>query len=153
MRIGFILDAGVLQGIAKERRPNTPLIDRLRREPGRFVTIKEVTAECIDVHYTVLQNLNIFVEPTRTPMGQRGLLDAFSSGPRDVSWSLDQLSRADRAVVGHAIAGHFDIFTTDGAMKARSFREFLRRLERLPDAHLPSWYIPEIFVVRRGLWH
>jgi len=152
MRNGLILDAGVLQGIAKERSPNTPLTDRLRREPGKLVTIREVIAECIDVSYTVLQDLNILVEPTRAPTGPRGLLDAFSSGARDVPWSIDQISRADRAVVSHAIAGRLDILTTDGAMKDRSFREFLRRLGRLRDDQLPPWYIPEIIVVRRGLW-
>jgi hypothetical protein len=153
MRHGLILDAGVLQGLAKEQPPNTPLTDRLRTEATRLVTIREVTAECIDVPVTILQRLNILVEPTRIPPGPLALLDAFSSGPRTVPWSVDALPRADRAVVGHAIAGRYDIVTTDGAMKDRSFREFLRRLERLPDAKLPAWYIPEIVVLRRGLWH
>jgi hypothetical protein len=66
---------------------------------------------------------------------------------------VDALARADRAVVGHAIVNRYDIVTTDGAMKERSFREFLRRLGRLPDQRLPAWYIPEIIVVRRGIWH
>jgi hypothetical protein len=153
MRNGIILDAGVLQGLAKERPPNTPLTDRLRKEATRLVTIREVTAECIDVPSMVLQKLNILIEPTRTPLTSTGLLDAFSSGARTVPWSIDALPRADRAVVGHAIAGRYDIMTTDGAMKDRSFREFLRRLERLPDAKLPLWFIPEIIVVRRGLMH
>ena len=100
MRIGFILDAGVLQGIAKERRPNTPLIDRLRREPGRFVTIKEVTAECIDVHYTVLQNLNILLSRHALRWGNAACWTPFlpdqgmchgrlinSAGPTEPSWA------------------------------------------------------------------
>jgi len=153
MRRGLVLDAGVLQGLAKEQRPNTPLTDRLRLEAIRLVTIREVVAECIDVPVSVLHRLSVLVEPTRVPPGPTTLLDAFSSGPRTVPWMVGALARADRAVVGHAIAGHYDIVTTDGAMKDRSFREFLRRLGRLPDQRLPAWYIPEIIVVRRGIWH
>ena len=115
--------------------------------------IREVTAECINVPFTVLQRLNVQVEPTRMPVGPTSLLDAFSSGPRTVPWSVDALSRADRALIGHAIAGHYDVVTTDAAMKDRSLREFLRRLEKLPDAKLPAWYIPQIMIVRRGMAH
>jgi hypothetical protein len=153
MRNGIILDAGVLQGLAKERPPITSLSDRLRKEATRLVTISEVIAECIDVPLMVLQKLHILIEPTRIPPASSGLLDAFSAGARSVRWSIAALPRADRAVVGHAIAGRYDIMTTDGTMKDRSFREFLRRLERLPDARLPLWSIPEIIVVRRELMH
>src|SRR6267142_1251974 len=119
MRNGYILDAGVLQGVTKEREPNTPLTDRLRREKfNRLVTIKEVTDECIDVPWVVLRDLRIWVERTRTPPGPANILDAFSSSPRDVWWR-DQLPRADRAVIGHAIAGCFDVMTTDRRMKPR----------------------------------
>jgi len=41
-----------------------------------------------------------------------------------------------------------DILTTDNSMKERSYREFLRRLDRMPDMKLPSWRLPEIEVVR-----
>ena len=153
MRLGLIIDAGVLQGLAKEHAPHTPFADHLRREGTRLVTIREVAAECIDVPVAVLQRLNILIEPTRTPPGSQTLLDAFSSGPRKVPWSDDPLPRADRAIVGHAIAARYDIVTTDGAMKDRSFREFLRRLERLPDARLPAWYLPKIVILRRPLLH
>jgi hypothetical protein len=153
MRHGIILDAGVLQGLAKEHPPHTPLTARLRQAATRLVTIREVTAECIDVPFMVLQTLNILLEPTRTPPGSPRLLEAFAAGARRVPWSLEALPRADRAVVGHAIAGRYDIMTTDGAMKDRSFREFLRRLAQLPDAQLPGWFLPEIIVVRRGLLH
>jgi hypothetical protein len=153
MRLGLIVDSGVLHGLAKEHAPHAPLADHLKREGTRLVTIREVMAECIDVPMAVLQHLNILVEPTRTPSGSQTLLDAFSSGPRTVPWSVDPLPRADRAVVGHAIAARYDIVTTDGAMKDRSFREFLRRLERLPDTRLPAWYIPKIVILRRPLVH
>lgn len=154
MRSGLILDSGVLQGLAKERPPVTLIADRLRQEQSRrLVTIREVTAECIDVHFEVLSRLNVLIEPTRSPSGMLGLLDAFSSGPRVVPWSLDLLPRADRAVVGHAIACSYDIVTTDAKMRDKSFREFLKRLDGLPEAKIPRWRIPEIIVVRRGLVH
>jgi hypothetical protein len=153
MALGHTPDAGVLQQLSKERPPNNPLRDLLKKLGGRQVTIREVTAECISVSYLVLQELKIYIEPTKTPTGYDKLLDAFSSGARDVFWSSEQLKRADRAVIGHAIANRLDVLTTDGAMKARSLREFLRRMDHMPDAKLPSWYIPEITVVRCGMWH
>lgn len=152
-RRGIILDSGVLQGLAKEPPAHSTLAETLRREATRLVTIQEVMAECIDVPFEVLQRLTVFVEPTKAPPFSGQLLDAFSSGARTVWWSPDPLKRADRAVVGHAIACHYDIATTDRALRVRSFSEFLRRLDHLPDAKLPPWYLPEIIVVRRGLLH
>lgn len=148
----YLLDAGVLQGIALGKSPNTPLSDRLRRANARLVTIREVMAECMNVSYRQLDDLGVLVEPTRKPYGGEELLDAFSAGPRDVWWRTD-LERADRAVVGHAIASRYDILTTDRRMKERSYQEFFRRLTRLPDSKLPGWHLPEIIVVQRGLWH
>lgn len=156
MEEGFVLDSGVLQGINRETAPNTPLADWLRQQhegDRRLVTIREVMAECIDVPAALLDGLGILVEPTAQPSGSPELLDAFSSHPRSVWWRTDHLARADRAVVGHAIARRYDVVTTDAAMKERSFREFLRRLDQRADDRLPAWYLPEIIVVQRGLWH
>jgi len=145
MAVGYILDAGVLQGLAKERAPNTPLGDRLHseRQAGRrLVTIREVMAECLDVPYSLLDALGILVEPTASLAECSELLDRFGQ-------------KADKHVVAHAIARRLDILTTDGAMKTRSYREMLRDLERMPDDRLPGWFLsfPYIEIVGRGLWH
>jgi hypothetical protein len=131
----YLLDAGVLQGIAQERSPNTPLADRLRQVNARLVTLRAVIAECMHVRDQHLNDLGVLVEPTRTPYGGEVLLDAFSAGPKDVWWRTD-LERADRAVVGHAIASRYDILTTDRRMQERSYRECFRRLARLPERQL-----------------
>lgn len=152
---GLVLDAGILQGLAKEKAPNTPLTDWLKAEHARgipLVTIREVTAECITVPVAVLTQMHIRVEPSAVPPDPRGLLQAFSAGRRDLPW-VEDLPRADRAVVAHAIARRFDIVTTDSAMKQKSFKEFLRRLEQTPDAALPAWRLPHILIARRGVWH
>ena len=152
---GLILDAGILQGLNREKAPNTPLADWLgaeQRKGLRLLTIKEVIAECIDVPVTLLTKLNVSVEQSKTPPDPQGLLHAFSQGSRSVSFHED-LPRADRAVVAHAIAGQYDIVTTDQRMKQRSFKEFLKRLERTSDQKLPPWRIPQIHVAQRGLWH
>ena|SRR5712691_4169533 len=156
MATGYVLDAGVLQGIAKEKPPNTPLRDWLQGEHAkgaRLVTLREVIAECIDVPALVLDQLHIFIEPTTKPPGSPELLDAFSDHPRSVQWRSDPLKRADRTVVAHAIAKRYEVLTTDQAMKDRSFKEFLQRLSRLPDSKLPAWHVPQIIIVKRGLWH
>ena len=129
---GLVLDAGILMGLAKERPPNTPLTDWLKAEQSRavpLVTIRDVTAECITVPVALLVQMHILVEPSLAPPDPQGLLQAFSAGKRDLSW-VEDLPRADRAVVAHAIARRFDIVTTDAAMKEKSFKEFLKRLER-----------------------
>ncbi len=56
---GYLVDAGVLQGLAKEKSPNTPLHDQLRREFTKLFTIREVIDECINVPYAILDNLKI----------------------------------------------------------------------------------------------
>jgi hypothetical protein len=152
---GLVLDAGILQGLAKERPPNTPLTDWLKAEHARgvrLVTIREVTAECITVPVAVLQQMHILVEPSASPADPQGLLQALPAGKRDLSW-VEDLPRADRAVVAHAIARRCDIVTTDMAMKEKSFKEFLKRLERTQDANLPPWRLPYILIAKRGVWH
>jgi CheY-like chemotaxis protein len=117
-----------------------------------LVTIKEVMAECISVPVALLESLHILVEPSRSPHDPQGLLHSFSAGRRSV-WFNDDLPRADRAVVAHAISEHYDIVTTDWAMKDGAFREFLKRLQRMPDRQLPIWRLPYIYVAARGLTH
>jgi hypothetical protein len=156
MTKGYVLDAGVLQGINKEKPPNTPLRKWLAEEHAkgaRLASIREVMAECIDVPAHVLDELGVRIEPTMRPAGSSELLDAFSDHPRSVGWRTDPLRRADRMVFAHAIARRYDIVTTDQAMKDKSFREFLTRLGRLPDSKLPAWHIPEIIILKRGLSH
>jgi hypothetical protein len=69
------------------------------------------------------------------------LLDSFQGGA----------NRADKALFAHAVARQMDVLTTDGGMKKRSLKELFIRLQRLQDSQLPSWYIPEIEVVRGNL--
>jgi hypothetical protein len=146
--LGYILDSGILISIAKH--PQSSLreqLDVLQQRGVRLVTINDVFAECRDVPLTTVQELNVLVERTERPQGspeQLRLLDSFQAGTGD-------LTRADRSLVGHAIARHMDILTTDASMKERSFREFLSRLNRVPDAKLPHWYLPNIEVVRGHL--
>ncbi len=148
---GYIIDTGALISVNKENVSFTPLRNQLLRKYTPLVTIREVTAECLDVPWKLLKDLNIQIEPTLKPSGPQSLLDAFSGGLREIRGAL--LTRADRAVVGHAIATRLDILTTDRHMKQSSYREFLKRLDRLPDNKLPLWYIPEIIIVQRGYLH
>lgn len=150
---GLLLDAGILQGLAKEHPPHQPLttwVTNRQRQGLRLVTLKDVMAECITVPVDVLTRLGIVVEPARTPPDPHNLLQAFSSGVRAVRFN-DELKRADRAVVAHAIAGQYDVVTTDWRMRERSFREFLARMERLPDERLPNWRIPQFHLADRGI--
>ena len=141
---GYILDSGVLIGLSKH--PHIGLRDELqqmKRKGIRLVTIKEVFAECRTVPLSLVQELGVLVERTEKVAGtaeQLKALEAFQSG--------GGLSRADRAIIEHAIARRMDILTTDGSMKRRSYREFLKRLDRMSDAKLPSWHLPEIQIVR-----
>jgi hypothetical protein len=96
--------------------------------------------------------MHVLVEPSLGPPDPQGLLQAFSAGKRDLSW-VEDLPRADRAVVAHAIARRFAIVTTDAAMKETSFKEFLKRLERTQDAKLPPWRLPSSLIAKRGVWH
>ena len=152
---GLVLDAGILQGAAKERPPHTSLTNWLkgRHVAGvRLVTIREVTAECINVPVALLEELHIWVEPSRTPPDPNGLLQAFSGGRRSVSFN-DDLVRADRAVVAHAIAGQYDIVTTDWRMRQRSYKELLTRFDRMDDHKLPLWRLPRFLLEDRGTVH
>jgi len=146
---GYVLDSGVLIRLAKDSSNAVrDSLEKLQHTGVRLVTIKEVCQECRTVPVKVLSDLHILVEPTQTPAGdlkQIRMLDAFQAGPG--------LTRADRAVVGHAIAERLDIMTTDWNMKQRSFKEFLKRLDRLPDSRLPLWYIPTIEVLEGGRSH
>ncbi|HET7442911.1 MAG TPA: hypothetical protein VFJ47_16535 [Terriglobales bacterium] len=111
------------------------------------MTINDVFAECRNVPLSTVQELHVLVERAARPQGtpdQLRLLEAFQSG-------AGELTRADRSLVGHAIARNMDILTTDGSMKVRSYREFLQRLDRLSDANLPHWHLPNIEVVRGHL--
>jgi hypothetical protein len=141
---GFVVDSGVLIGLAKH--PYIGLRDQLeqmRRRGVRLVTIKEVFTECKTVPLTLVQQLGLLVERSEQPAGTREqlrTLEAFQGG--------EGPSRADRSVFAHAIARSMDILTTDNSMKERSYREFLRRLDRMPDMKLPAWRLPEIEVVR-----
>ena len=152
---GLVLDAGILQGIAREAPPHTPLTDWLRdqqRRGVRLVTIREVLSECINLPVATVVELQILVEPSVSPPDPQGLLKAFTAGTHSIIWH-DDLAQADRAVVAHAIARHYDIVTTDLAMKRRSFKEFLTRLDRTSDARLPLWRLPQIHIAKRSLWH
>jgi len=152
---GLILDAGILQGLEKENPPHTPLANWLnlkRRQGVRLVTIREVTAECIDVRVSTLEQFGVVVEPSKTPPDPQGLLQAFSAGMRAVSFN-EELPRADRSLIAHAIAGHYDVVTTDWRMRQRSYKEFLARLDRLHDAKLPPWRLPQFHLMDRGIIH
>ena len=145
---GYVLDSGILISIAKY--PHSSLRDRLddlHRRGVRLVTINDVFIECRNVPLTSVQQLHVLVERTARPPGtpdQLRLLDSFQAG-------TVQLTRADRSIVAHAIARNMDILTTDASMKERSYREFLKRLDRMPDARLPHWHLPNIEVVRGHL--
>ena len=145
---GYVLDSGILISIAKH--PQSALrekLDDLHRRGVRLVTINDVFAECRNVPLATVQQLNVLVERTARPQGtpdQLKLLESFQGG-------AGQLTRADRTLVGHAIARNMDILTTDASMKERSYREFLQRLDRMSDAKLPHWHLPHIEVVRGHL--
>jgi hypothetical protein len=138
----YILDSGVFISLAREHRPG--LREHLKTL-GKLVTIKEVCTECRNVlPVRILSDLGVHIEPTQKPGGdyeQLTLLDSFQAGVGDIT-------RADRALIGHAIARGLDVLTTDARMRYNSYREFLRRLDRLKDARLPLWYIPHIEVLR-----
>jgi hypothetical protein len=150
---GLILDAGILQGVEKEKPPQTPLaswLNERKRQGVRLVTIREVTAECIDVRVTTLERLGVLVEPSKSPPDPQGLLQAFSGGTRAVSFN-EELPRADRFLIAHAIAGQYDVVTTDWRMRQRSYKEFLTRLDRLHDKKLPPWRLPQFHLADRGV--
>ena len=54
----------------------------------------------------------------------------------------------EHGIVAHAIAGEYDIVTTDWRM--RSYKEFLTRLDRTADNKLPLWPLPRFFLDDRG---
>lgn len=145
---GYVLDSGVLISIAKY--PHGALsekLDNLHRQGVGLVTLNDIFAECRTVPLTTVQQLHVLVERTERPQGtpeQLSLLESFQAG-------AGQLTRADRTLVGHAIARRMDILTTDASMKERSYREFLLRLTRIPDIRLPHWYLPSIEVVKGHL--
>jgi hypothetical protein len=152
---GLILDAGILQNAAKEHAPHTPIAVWLKNQHQkgvRLVTIREVLRECINVPVALVESLHIVVEPSGNPPDPHGLLQAFSSGTRRVSFN-ESLPRADRAVVAHAIACHYDIVSTDWRMRQRSYRELLTRLDRMPDSRLPNWRLPNFHLEDRGTIH
>jgi hypothetical protein len=137
----YVLDSGVLISLARKHRPG---FQEYLKTLGKLVTIKEVCAESRNVPVRILSDLGIIIEPTQTPGGdyeQLTLLDSFQAGVGDIT-------RADRALIGHAIARGLDVLTTDARMRSNSYREFLRRLDRLKDARLPLWHIPHIEVLR-----
>jgi hypothetical protein len=152
---GLILDAGILQGLEKEKPPHTPLANWLnekRRQGVRLVTIREVTAECIDVRSSILERLGVLIEASKSPPDPQGLLQAFSGGTRAVSFN-EELPRADRSLIAHAIAGQYDVVTTDWRMRQRSYKQFLARLDRLHDRKLPLWRLPQFHLADRGFMH
>jgi len=137
----YIVDSGVFISLTREHRPG---LREYLKSLGKLITIKEVCAECRNVPVQLLSDLGVIVEPTQTPGGdydQLTLLDSFQAGVGDIT-------RADRALIGHAIARGLDVLTTDSRMRYNSYREFLRRLDRLSDTRLPLWYIPHIEVLR-----
>jgi len=143
---GLLLDAGVLIGVAKESGENRPLYHSLKNEARNLVTIEEVCRECHDVPVKVLEELRISIEPSQKPIGfeKHGHLitNQFQAGR----------GRADAAVICHAIARHLDILTVDWRMRD-AYKHLLRRLDKLPDDSLPFWFIPQIEIVRRGMFH
>jgi hypothetical protein len=149
---GVIVDAGILQGVAKERPPHTPLatwLNERKRQRVRLATIREVTAECIDVRVATLEKLGVQIEPSKSPPDPQGLLQAFSGGTRAVSFN-EELPRADRFLIADAIACHYDVVTTDWRMRQHSYKEFLTRLDRLHDTKLPPWRLPQFHLADRG---
>jgi hypothetical protein len=144
---GYVLDSGVLISIAKYRHSSLrEKLEELHRRAVRLVTIREVFAECLTVHYTIVHEMHVMVERTERPHGtpdQLRLLDSFQGG--------GAVTRADRSIVGHAIARSMNILTTDASLKEHSYAEFLKRLERMKDARLPPWHLPNIEVVRGHL--
>ena len=60
-------------------------------------------------------------------------------------------ARADKAVFAHALASGMDVLTIDTKMSTGSFKDFVRRMNRLPYSEFSHWRVPKIEVLHLAL--